>query len=393
MTLNSFQKRLVHQLIEVEYPSLVSIGKPTFVQIIAYNKDRENAIKEERVRRIQQRIQKQTGFRWVAEALAGGDLSDLEPGCFMGIMLNAGSVESKYPLNEFAERLKQKLKDHRPVLVGHNLFIDLVYFCRCFLGPLPDSVGDFKTMIHDLFPMLMDTKYLATHDCGSITPKSSLPEINDKLSSVKIPQISKQAIGPSLRILKDRLTFGSEIHPHHSKYNNRKIEHEAGYDSLLTAQIFVKLSAQLRDGGISKHTVEKGEYTVSSGGPDLTVPHTKRRSGAVPPEPKPAGQRTQKQYAKVRGLRTRFDLLEVQEPDEVTEHSPEEAKVSLQDDGSEEIALKVKRGELIPRLDAEFWKVYGNRLRVFGTVERVCIISREPPRVARQLATVSLVAV
>lgn len=35
---------------------------------------------------------------------------------------------------------------------------------------------------------------------------------------------------------------------------------------------------------------------------------------------------------------------------------------------------QAKKGHLIPRPGFQFWKVYGNKLRVFGTEERVCHI-------------------
>lgn len=97
-------------------------------------------------------------------------------------------MEAKYPLNEFTERLKQKLRDNPPILVGHNLFMDLVNFIGCFFGPLPDSVEDFKVMAHELFPTVVDTKYMATYDCGSINPRSSLVDINNDLLQIATPK-------------------------------------------------------------------------------------------------------------------------------------------------------------------------------------------------------------
>lgn len=35
---------------------------------------------------------------------------------------------------------------------------------------------------------------------------------------------------------------------------------------------------------------------------------------------------------------------------------------------------KVDKGELIPRPGAHFWERYSNRLRVFGTRERMCYL-------------------
>ncbi|KAH8429420.1 CAF1 family ribonuclease [Aspergillus melleus] len=195
-TLNNYRKRLVHQLIEVEYPSLVTISHPTFIQIIEYDEAREKAVREQRMKRTRERISQETGFRWVAEALAGGDLSRLDPYCFRSTMSTSTAVNSQASLKMFSEKMKQKLQTHRPVLVGHNLFVDLVYFCRCFFGPLPESVQDFQSMVHKMFPVLVDTKYLATHNCGSIIPRSSLSEINEKLLQTATPKISQPTCSP-----------------------------------------------------------------------------------------------------------------------------------------------------------------------------------------------------
>ncbi|KAL3431973.1 ribonuclease H-like domain-containing protein [Aspergillus tetrazonus] len=236
--LNRFQKRLVHKL--VEYPDFVTIGRPGFVQIIDYDEKREVAFWDKGVQWCQERAREQTA----------------------------------------------RLKAHRPILVGHNLFTDLVYFFRCFFGPLPDHVEDFQSMVHKHFPILIDTKYLATHDCGSINPKSSLQEINNSLLGISKPEM-------------------------------KKIDLEAGYDSLLTAQIFIKLSAQLGSGS----QVEETSNGLAS---PLGVDESERSDGVL-------GEQSH----------------------------------------AEEIRL-AKKGFLIPTPNFQFWRVYGSHLRVFGTKERVC---------------------
>lgn len=172
----------------MEYPSLVTVSERAFIQIIDYEENREKAVRAHRLKWTQQRVSKQTGARWIAEALAGGSLSQLSPEYFV-----SSSRAAKPTCNPtvFADKLKRQVKDHRPVLVGHNLFMDMVYFCSCFFGPLPEKVEDFQAMTHGLFPTLIDTKYMATHDCGSINPTSSLTEINDNLSLVAIPRIGE----------------------------------------------------------------------------------------------------------------------------------------------------------------------------------------------------------
>ncbi|QMW31827.1 hypothetical protein G4B84_007208 [Aspergillus flavus NRRL3357] len=341
--LNNFQKRLVHQLIEVEYPSLVTISRPAFIQVIDYDEDREKAIQEQRMARARERVWKQIGFRWIVEALSGGDLSHLDPFCFGSIMNSSTVVEPQVSLHGFSEKLQQRLRTHRPVLVGHNLFTDVVYLYRCFFGPLPDKLEEFQAIVHHMFPILMDTKYMATHDCGSITPKSSLSEINDNLLHIKTPKIS--------------------VHEQHSKYNSQRIDHEAGYDSLLTAQIFIKLSAQLRDGGISKlpDPVElKGQSdTMGLNNTTLAVPESLK--GSV--EKESAARKKPLKTPTSTKLGTRFDALDVEEINDRVESM---ALKSRKSSSSVDVTRKVANGELIPRHGAEFWKVYGNKLRVFA---------------------------
>ncbi|KAJ9209226.1 hypothetical protein DTO166G4_9170 [Paecilomyces variotii] len=387
--LNRFQKRLVHRLIEAEYPELRSIGKPTFVQIIPYDEARERDVANERVRRTDERILRQTGMRWIAEALAGGDLTRLDPGYFMGIMANSASVEGKYSLKEFADRLKLRLLANRPVLVGHNLFTDVIYFCSCFFGSLPERVEEFQELVHGLFPVLIDTKYMATHECGSINPASSLSEINDSLKDVKKPSIV--------------------VDPTHNKYEGQKLHHEAGYDSLLTAQVFIKLSSQLRNGGIpmdpraksfvpkrdiytemSELSLDSSASCASSTSGNSSVEMTGKTSRKDRPAQKPVDWQQREEVTRIRSAfahRTKYDLLTdlAEEIEDVPESEipvsanplagPTEPQLLAFED-EEAIAQKVKDGELIPRFGASFWKVYGNKLRVFGTEERVCVLGK-----------------
>ena len=191
-TLNRFQKRLVHQVIELEYPSLVTIGKPAFVQIMYFDDEREKAARAQRMKYTKHRLLRQKGFRWILEAMVGGDLSDLDPDLFSFIMPQTQPASiPKAQWCSAVEFSKTRLQGRRPVIVGHNLFTDLIYFYRCFFGPLPDHVEDFQAKIHELFPVLMDTKYMATHKCGSINPVSSLTEISNCLRNVPIPRTGK----------------------------------------------------------------------------------------------------------------------------------------------------------------------------------------------------------
>jgi len=102
------------------------------------------------------------GFRWIAEAMAGGGLSGFDPNfCAPRIKGEPDPVN----LKAFARRIdeiKKSLMQRKKVLVGHNCFLDLVFFYRYFFGNLPEKVEEFQEAIHTLFPLIIDTKYMAT---------------------------------------------------------------------------------------------------------------------------------------------------------------------------------------------------------------------------------------
>jgi poly(A)-specific ribonuclease len=126
------------------------------------------------------------------EALVGGDLDELDPKAFSPLMNKYQNPA--FDIKQLADRVKGKLKQNRPVLVGHNIFCDLLFFYRCFIGPLPNTLEEFIAAIHDLFPVLADTKYLATYDCGALAPESSLEDLNRNLAHFETPKIGRDWI-------------------------------------------------------------------------------------------------------------------------------------------------------------------------------------------------------
>jgi poly(A)-specific ribonuclease len=133
-----FEKRLVHQLVRAEFPELVSIGRQDCIRIVDYDPVRE----ADNVRRIKSRvteqIARQTGFRWIFEALAHGDVTHANP---LDVSRSAGGAmsEQSYDVRDRYDRAVERLKTHQPVLVGHNMFTDIVYLYRTFVGELPVS--------------------------------------------------------------------------------------------------------------------------------------------------------------------------------------------------------------------------------------------------------------
>ncbi|KAI9872401.1 MAG: hypothetical protein M1830_001690 [Pleopsidium flavum] len=403
--LNNFQKRLVHQLVRAEYPDLVTVSRPTFIQIIRYDGEREDAIRKTKSRRFEEQISRQIGLRWLVEAMVDGDLSSIDPRSFARSVIGEPVFVDPEATSRHFDQIKDQLKGHRTVLVGHNMFTDLVNFYKCFLGQLPDRVEDFQRTMHKLFPMIIDTKYLATHNCGSISPKSSLEEIEEDLREMFVPLI--------------------ETHFEHLKYSTTQAPHEAGYDSFLTAKVLIRLSAQLEGAGIYVknrepsplsdeelyHTApEEGGVSLdlsraldkNSVGKKVRVPkdHKSNRVDSNPQgvsldgtngDQMPSTQNIRSRARKLKRAAkkamkpsafshaTRFDLLgDMSSGEEQRDHSieatlttsPDNFHLIMEDKSQQQ--LEPKTMTMMPHFESDFWSVYGNKLRVFGTVENVC---------------------
>ncbi|CAI7633115.1 unnamed protein product [Penicillium glandicola] len=336
--LSSMQKWLVHHLISDEYPNLTSRGASTFVQIELRDPCNEQFTFETKLKVKKERIRKHIGFRWIAEALVGGRLEELEPDAFQPLMKII--EQPTFGIQQLSDKVKSRLKENRPVLVGHNMFCDLLFFHRCFLGPLPDTLAEFQTVIHELFPMLADTKYMATHDCGSLNPMSSLEELNTTLAGIESPKI--------------------EIDPRFAKYKFRKRAHEAGYDSMLAAMAFIKLAGDIQRSS-SQPTKPQPQTTTAT---SLVAGIMAQTSNLIVPK---------SEFSNFFDVET--ETIPMIQPTQIAR-----AGTSLADTGSGSIARLVNQGKLLPRLGDAFWDIYGNILRVFGTQERMVQLGRQGPK-------------
>lgn len=55
-----------------------------------------------------------------------------------------------------------------------------------------------------------------------------------------------------------------------------------------------------------------------------------------------------------------------------------ELGTSLDDTGDRQITSLANKGYLVPRLGTVFWAIYGNKLRVFGTQEKMIQVNHQP---------------
>ncbi|MCJ1436352.1 hypothetical protein MMC27_005731 [Xylographa pallens] len=430
--LNNYQKRLVHQLVRAEFPEFVSISRPGFIQIILYDKAREDALQKTKMKGFEEKLARQVGLRWLVEGMVGGNLNKIDPISFASCLDgNPVWLDLKELQREFNE-VQAKLSKQRTVLIGHNLFMDLINFYKCFFGALPDTLAEFQELIHGLFPLIVDTKYMSTHNNSNINARSGLDELDADLHKMSIPTIGES--NPTNPLF-HTLTQFPVLHKDHSKYSDLSIAHEAGYDSLMTARVVIRLSAKLEAAG---HYVdsedEEGWHTPAEEGGGVLIDLT---NGASPQKPEPLKQSSASNYfihydptaiaaplcteaaapaptiprppitkpkkpkpapTKIKtpfshaGMFDALDNASADDEDSIdldgiedqagpggistsedlidTWNTPPPPPVPKVLDASEQPASR-----LMPPWDSDFWNVYGNKLRVNGTVEGVCDLS------------------
>lgn len=333
-----------------------------------------------------EKLARQVGLRWIVEAMVGGNLDNIDPISFASCGDSNPVWLDGRELNREFNEIKSRLHQTRTVLVGHNVFMDLINLYKCFFGALPDTVEEFQCIMHELFPLIIDTKYMATHNNTDLNARSGLDELYADSQRQTIPSIA--------------------LHKDHCKYHDMAVAHEAGYDAFITAKILIRLSAKLEAHGLYIDSDDEGWHTPGEDGSVLSS----RSNGVsvtarVPiPVEDPFITKRKKNTEVVRentlfSHAGRFDLLhestgdteeEDEADDEAESHFEDVHAENLRDNGRvgapaidewstmtsapRKVAANTEKApsRLMPPWDSDFWNVYGNKLRVNGTVEGVC---------------------
>jgi len=428
----------VHQLVRSEHPDLVSIPRAGFIQIMKYDEKREEGLKRQRTEVFKEKVARQVGLRWVVEGMCGGSLDNINPIMFAkGIEGKPVWIDLK-ELKRAHEEVKESLKKKRTVLVGHNLFMDLINFYKCFFGPLPDTVEDFQAIIHELFPLIIDTKYVATHYNTDPNPRSGLDELDADYGKNPVPIIGKLYLE---LVRRHALTSYLELHPEHLNYKGMAYAHEAGYDSFTTAKVLIRLAAKLEAAGhyVTKEYIQsesggwhtppesagalidfgsesqhgesstkehglKSDQSISQGARLAEVTNLAPTAATIlpakkPKKPKKPKKEAQKPYSAFAHA-GRFDLLGESNMDgandgvDVEDMKPDDENTPLQEAApqpdiwdlpappvKETVGTSDKPvSKFMPDWESVFWNVYGNKLRVYGTVEEMCDLMSGAPR-------------
>lgn len=115
------------------------------------------------------------------------------------------------------------------LVVGHNMFLDLIHVIEQFLCPLPEKFDDFKATISAVFPRLIDTKVMAnTQPFRDLIPSSVLADLVKHVSKKPFQKVAVQ--------------FDEGF----SDYgDSNEKPHEAGYDAYITGLAFISMANYL----------------------------------------------------------------------------------------------------------------------------------------------------
>ncbi|EXJ76846.1 hypothetical protein A1O3_10491 [Capronia epimyces CBS 606.96] len=407
LVLNRYQVRLTHQIVRNEYPKLKTQGMGHFVQITNPTAEQQADEKEMREQFHEREVLNAIGFRWIIEAIAGGDISRMPH-----FYVQAAYPEGEAPGNiqGFLDNVQSRLRSHKRALVGHNCLTDLVNLYRCFIGDLPDRVEDFSTRLKELFPILMDTKYIAGLGNKSWAD-TSLRAVESDLFSVDVPRIV--------------------LPPKFDRYLHAANYHEAGFDSYVTAKIGLKIPGKLKrerkdikalvEASAPASTedprpaVEKTQYDIGTGGvPEgqdqkvgitktiveaikapatmvksiLTSSESSTRKASIIPVQNPSStdettSRSQNTVQlprvgikKLKTISQKSNIFDMLEDDASGDEAQDDSQRQIEQE-QQRIAQMVEEGRLLPRWeDTEFWKLVSNKLQANACQEGILDLSR-----------------
>ncbi|CAG2163274.1 unnamed protein product [Oppiella nova] len=121
----------------------------------------------------------------------------------------------------FSKIIQLLIKYQKPI-IGHNVLLDLMHTFNQFIEPLPNDYKTFRNLIHAIFPIVYDTKHIA-----------SAPVFKDKLENTALGDLHERLKTSPFKTIDVELKNG--------KHCDGKALHEAGYDSYVTGVCFVGL--------------------------------------------------------------------------------------------------------------------------------------------------------
>ena len=127
-------------------------------------------------------------------------------------------------------------------LIGHNIYFDLMFLYDKFISDLPQDFYNFKSSLHDYFPIIYDTKTISASN-ENLENKTNL--------EVLYKTIQKKKYDTYVKFEQDTENgFNQELNDLHN----------AGYDSKITGECFVLMNKALEN----KYILNNNDTSKSS---------------------------------------------------------------------------------------------------------------------------------
>jgi len=137
-------------------------------------------------------------------------------------------------------RVFNALANAKKPVVGHNCLYDVMFVMYNFDGAFPETVSEFFTRVHALFPTLVDTKYVSTFkldDQGKQALQNTV-----RFNSTALGDLYKSVLTESPAVA----IAGGDTFARYSTTEEGKAQlHEAGWDSFVTGACLLKLADML----------------------------------------------------------------------------------------------------------------------------------------------------
>ncbi|XP_064392825.1 poly(A)-specific ribonuclease PNLDC1-like isoform X2 [Halichondria panicea] len=149
------------------------------------------------------------------------------------------SVRSAVSESELEEaigfsKVFQLLVDGKKPLMGHNMLNDLALMYEKFHGPLPEHYDDFKQGIHNLFPVVIDTKNL----CFALRKRLYGTKLIEFTSLMDLYEALGSQRGTYYALCSPEIVLAEEA----QVYSSTKAPHEAGFDAYCVGYVFLRLT-------------------------------------------------------------------------------------------------------------------------------------------------------
>ncbi|KAI1313681.1 CAF1-domain-containing protein [Xylaria venustula] len=192
LPLSTLETLIIEQLLREDFPSLTIKTTATGYMFVT-EADPEKIVELQLLNAAA--VERHIGIRHLFDALAGGDFASSVRR--MSNHLPSETHPHGHTTQGFSSisdmtKVESHLKNKRSILVGHNLFYDLAFIYRTFFGTLPETVDEFLSTIHQLFPRIVDTNYMFSQGqeyLGSYPGSISLRDLDSKYEHKMYPVI------------------------------------------------------------------------------------------------------------------------------------------------------------------------------------------------------------